>query len=52
MKEVQDGQAGEPGDSRKPWTSPRLRILPVPSGTQSGVLNGVSESNNPIYKKS
>ena len=50
MKEVQDGQAGEPGDSRKPWTSPRLRILPVPSGTQSGTFHSPSEGG--IYKKS
>ena len=29
-------QDGEPGDPRKRWTSPHLRILPVPSATQSG----------------
>ena len=26
----------DPGDPRKPWTSPSLRILPVLSGTQGG----------------
>ena len=29
-------QDGEPGDPKKAWTSPQLRILPVPSGTQGG----------------
>jgi hypothetical protein len=49
MSEAQNSQAGEPGASRKPWTSPRLRILPVPSGTRSGGITAGFEGGK-VYK--
>ena len=47
---IPTNQEGGASDTRKPWRTPQLRILPVPSGTQGGAMPQPNEKV--FYKKS
>ena len=56
MQNTQDtpndfSQDAEVSTSRKPWKTPELRILPVPTKTQGGA-GDVDNQDDIFYKKS
>lgn len=56
MQKTQDtykdfSQDAQDTETRKPWKTPELRILPVPTKTQGGIGNR-NNQDDVFYKKS
>ena len=50
-RNLEPSSGTSPADSRKPWVTPSVRILPVPSATRSGVF-AKKDQEDGYYKKS
>lgn len=51
QKNASGNMAQTSDDSRKPWTTPSLRILPVPGNTRTGPF-AIKDQEDTYYKKS